>query len=299
MTDPLSLYHFALAAGGGRIDGVDVPALVAAGVTLLQRSAPLVRALAGRRAAVLLPLGPGVVVAMAASDGRGAVFLDPQATNAELAHQMAEAGVGAVFTMTAMTARFAPATTLVLLDDAPRSARVRSGELVRDVDLGSHHGLMLEGARDAIGLDEECGVECVAGKGSETRWSHREILARAHAIRAALGLTPDDHTLVLAPFAPRTAMLAAVGAPLLAGGQVTTMTMDSPHDVMAYVEAHGVTAIVGDVLAFDLLVQSLDAPGIARTAPHLRNAACLGGLGRGTLAERFRDATGVALRDDL
>ena len=53
MSDPLALLPLALAAGGGRI-GVagdehllDAQQLVAAGLTLLQRSAPLVRALSG------------------------------------------------------------------------------------------------------------------------------------------------------------------------------------------------------------------------------------------------------------
>ena len=52
MSDPLALLPLALAAGAGRI-GVagdalyDAPQLVAAGLTLLQRSAPLVRALGG------------------------------------------------------------------------------------------------------------------------------------------------------------------------------------------------------------------------------------------------------------
>ena len=65
MSDPLALLPLALAAGAGRV-GVagadagdyDAQQLVAAGLTLLQRSAPLVRALSGRRAAILLPTVP-------------------------------------------------------------------------------------------------------------------------------------------------------------------------------------------------------------------------------------------------
>jgi hypothetical protein len=33
----------------------------------------------------------------------------------------------------------------VLLDDAPRTARVIASGATRDIDLGSHHGLVLEG----------------------------------------------------------------------------------------------------------------------------------------------------------
>ena len=55
MTDPLSLLTLACAAAGGRVDDYEAAQLIAAGVTLLQRSAPLVRALSGRRSAILLP----------------------------------------------------------------------------------------------------------------------------------------------------------------------------------------------------------------------------------------------------
>jgi hypothetical protein len=80
LTDPLALLPLALAAGGGRIgqagadatDDSEAQQLVAAGLTLLQRSAPLVRALSGRRSAILLPTSPAYLTALAASEGRGA-----------------------------------------------------------------------------------------------------------------------------------------------------------------------------------------------------------------------------------
>ena len=79
MSDPLALLPLALAAGGGRIgaaagDILDAQQLVAAGLTLLQRSAPLVRALSGKRSAILLPTSPQFLTALAASEGRGAVL---------------------------------------------------------------------------------------------------------------------------------------------------------------------------------------------------------------------------------
>ena len=56
MSNPLGLLPIAIAASGGRVDGFEAQQLVAAGLTLLQRSAPLVRALSGRRSAILLGL---------------------------------------------------------------------------------------------------------------------------------------------------------------------------------------------------------------------------------------------------
>ncbi|NUR34387.1 MAG: hypothetical protein HOQ30_10285, partial [Gemmatimonadaceae bacterium] len=68
MSDPLSLLPLALAAGGGRVNEHEAQQLVAAGLTLLQRSAPLVRALAGRRSAILLPTSSAILTALAASE---------------------------------------------------------------------------------------------------------------------------------------------------------------------------------------------------------------------------------------
>ena len=95
MSDPLGLLPIAIAAGGGHVDGLEAQQLVAAGLTLLQRSAPLVRALSGRRAAILLPTSPVFLTALAASEGRGAVLINPLASRAEAAYQIADANAGA------------------------------------------------------------------------------------------------------------------------------------------------------------------------------------------------------------
>ena len=113
MSNPLALLPLALAAGGGRIGTagtapshfLEAQQLVAAGLTLLQRSAPLVRALSGRRSAILLPTSSAFLTALAASDGRGAVLVNPLAAPAEIAFQIRDANVGAVFTTSAFAAR--------------------------------------------------------------------------------------------------------------------------------------------------------------------------------------------------
>ena len=99
MSDPLALVPLAAAAHGGTIDDVPAHQLVAAGLTLLQRCAPLVRSLAGKRSGILLPTTPAYLTALAASDGRGAVLINPLAAPPEIEHQLHDAGVGAVFTI--------------------------------------------------------------------------------------------------------------------------------------------------------------------------------------------------------
>src|SRR6476620_8660833 len=119
MLEPFSLLPLALAGQGGRVDDFEVQQLIAAGLTLLQRSAPLVRALSGRRSAILLPTSPQFFTALAASDGRGAVLVNPLASRYEIAHQLRDANVGAVFTNAALAENLPPQIPRVILDDSP------------------------------------------------------------------------------------------------------------------------------------------------------------------------------------
>jgi acyl-CoA synthetase (AMP-forming)/AMP-acid ligase II len=174
MLDPFSLVPLAIAAHGGRVDEFEAQQLVAAGLTLLQRSAPLVRALSGKRSAILLPVSPQFFVALAASEGRGVLLIDPSSAPADIAYQLADANVGAVFTSAALAPRVPTHLVRALLDDAPRRARVLTADGARDVDLGSHHGLDLEGDPDSPGSDEEA---IVVYSPDRTSFTHRDLLS--------------------------------------------------------------------------------------------------------------------------
>src|SRR5688572_18976042 len=184
MTDPLALLPLAAAAGGGRLDAHDAARLVAAGLTLLRRSAALVRALQDRRSAILLPTSPAFLVALAASEGRGAVLVNPLAAPPEIAYQLADADVGVVFTNATLAPRLPEDTPHVLLDDAPRTARVVVGDGARDVALESHQGLDLEGSTDTEGRDEEAAVvytSAMAGRPLGAIVTHRNLISNARA----------------------------------------------------------------------------------------------------------------------
>ena len=186
MSDPLALVPLAAAARGGRVDAHGAAELVAAGITLLQRCAPLVKALDGRRAAILLPTSPAFLTALAASDGRGAVLINPLAAPAEVAYQLADANVGAVFTIAALEDKLPPGFARVLLDEAPARARALIAGQDRTVDLGAHFGLDLEGAGDAPGRDEEAAIvytSAMAGTPLGAILTHRNLLANARARR--------------------------------------------------------------------------------------------------------------------
>ena len=298
MSDPLALLPMALAAGGGRVNEHEAGQLVAAGFTLLQRSASLVRDLSGRRAAIVLPTSAAYITALAASDGRGAVLIDPLASPADIAFQSADANVGAVFTLSAFMPRIPAGMTVVLLDDAPRRARVIAQGVSRLVDLGSHHGLSLEGERDAPGSDEEAAVVYTSpsrGTSLGAVLTHANLLANARASVLVSGGTADDHVLALLPFAKLFGLTVTGVAPLLAGARVTTMDRID-HVRVTEALGRGITHLIGVPALFRILLGALERRAVDGRFGMLRVCVCGGGALSVDLQERWANATGVELR---
>ena len=304
MSEPLALLPLALAAGGGRLragaDGAEHEAqqLVAAGLTLLQRSAPLVRALAGRRSAILLPASPTFLTALAASEGRGAVLVNPLAAPAEIAYQCSDADVGAVFTVAAFAGRVPTDRTIVLLDDAPRTARVIAGGTSRDVDLGSHFGLSLEGERDVPGRDEEAVIvytSAMRGTPLGAVLTHANLLANARSTAEAAANVAGDHVLALLPFAHLFGLTVTASAPLLAGARVTTMERFNPLKAVELLAA-GITEVVGVPAVFMGLLTAIERRGVSLRDSALRLCICGGAPLPRELQDRWADVTGVELR---
>lgn len=212
--DPLSLVPYAVAAGGGYLEDVEAPRLVTAGLTLLQRSAPLVRALSGRSAAMCIPDGVATLLALAAGDGRAMHVLPPATNRAGIEQLAAQHGIGALFTCRAYADDLPDGMTVVLLDEAPWHAEVRSGERVQRVDLGSHHGVSLIGDTTTPGRDEPFVV--VEG----TLLTHEVVLREAREAVDQFGLTPVHSSKALRPFHSRDGLIRSLVAPLLAGGRV-------------------------------------------------------------------------------
>jgi long-chain acyl-CoA synthetase len=303
VSDPLALLPLALAAGGGRIGATgtapfDTQQLVAAGLTMLQRSAPLVRALSGKRSAILLPTAPAFLTALAASEGHGAVLVNPLASPTEIAYQCRDANVGAVFTSSALASRLPSEMPFVLLDDAPRAARVVTPDRTQDVDLGSHHGLTIEGERDVRGRDEEAVIvytSAMAGVPLGAVLTHANMLANARSTVEAVGNTPDDDVLALLPYSHLFALTVTCAAPLLAGARVRTMDRFHPLRA-AELLADGITEVVGVPAVFQALLTAIERRGIDLHGSALRVCICGGAVLSVALQDRWADVTGVELR---
>lgn len=297
MSDPLALLPFALAAGGGRLDDHDVASLVASGVTLLQRSAPLVRALDGRQSAFLLPPSSAVLVALAASVGRGALVLDPTADPETIRRHLDAHRVGAVFTLERYRERVPDSLPMVLLDEAPRSARVfdRPGDRVMTVDLGSHHGLALEGSRDAEGLADLCVQAVETSRRSGSEWSHRTLLSHARRTARAWALTPMDRLLAVLPFERLEERMAVANATLLMGGHVDGMARFASRQVAERLSQGGTTVLVGTAAVYAALSRHWSRyPGPA-LCPALRLALSVDPMPSADVQRLFAERTGTPI----
>lgn len=297
MSDPLGLLPLAIAGGGGRVDAFEAQQLVAAGITFLQRCAPAVRALAGRRSAILLPTSPAFLTALAASDGRGAVLINPLAAPEEIAFQIRNANVGAVFTDSALRPGVPGNVLTILLDDAPRSARVLNQGASSDIDLGSHLGISLQGDTETPGRDEEAVIvytSAMAGTPLGAILTHRNLLANGRSTVEAAGNLPDDHVLSVLPLSHLFGLVVAFAAPLLAGGRVTTVSRFAPGRVLDLM-ADGVTEFVAVPAVYHALLVAMERKG-RLTASALRLCICGGAVLPVALQERWFDATGVELR---
>lgn len=294
----MDLLTLRAAAGGGSVDGFDTAQLVAAGFTLLQRSAALVRALAGRRAAILVPTSPQFLVALAAADGRGAVLLDPLAAPTEIAHQLRDADVGAVFTVASLAMRLPAIFPHVLLDEAPTTATVVTALGTARIDLGSHFGLALEGAADLPGRDEECTIcyrATSAGAPVVTTSTHRDLIAGSRRAAEAAAITRADHLLLAVPF-DDTAALAWTTAALMTGARVTTMPRFDPLAAVEAIARGGITLFVGSPAMFDGILPHLAPSSVLRHGGPLRAGLCNSEPPTADQRERWAAATGGELR---
>lgn len=294
--NPLSLVPVALAAGGGRIDGVPAAALVAAGFTLLQRSAPLVRAMAGRRSALLLPPSAAVLTALAASDGRGAVVLPLDATAAELARVISDADIGAVFTLGALTDALPQDTSVVVvLDEVPRVARVRARGTEATIDLGTHFALDLAGEEDE-GSDEEFVIVTDEAQSRGPVFTHRNMLALARGAVDATSLLKGDRVLwALEPSALGAFSLSCAG-PLVAGAQVVCLTPFDAGAALQRIERDGITMLALSPSQYAAVADALEARTEPWKGTALRVCTVTEGIADVALQSRWTALTGLELR---
>jgi long-chain acyl-CoA synthetase len=299
MSNPLSVLSLAMGAHGGSLDDTPATQLVSAGLTLLQRCAPLARAMYGKRSALLLPTSPAFLVALAASDGRGAVLLNPLSSPSEIAYQLDDASVGAVFTIAALADRLPASMPVVLLDDAPRHATVRIAGALSTIDLGSHIGLDLEGDVDADGSEDEAAVvytSAMDGLALGAILTHHSLLANARSTIAASAMTSDDHVLAVLPYSHLFGMTVTLTAPMLAGARVTTMARFNPLKAVDALVDGNVTMFVGVPAVFIGMLTAIERRGGSIDVPALRVCICGGAALPVWVQRKWETATGCALR---
>jgi acyl-CoA synthetase (AMP-forming)/AMP-acid ligase II len=298
MSDPLSFLPLTLAGANGRIDGIDCRRLVASGVSLLQRTAPLVRALDGRRSAILLPVGRHLLVALAASSGRAAVLLDPALDPARIATVLRTAQVGAVFTLRAFGDSLPAGVPRLYLDDSPSHAEWSSGASIRRIDLSLHSGLMLEGDPETDGAHEEAAVlldEEATGGLALRHLSHRQILAGARTMVRSHRMDAREHALTLVSASGDAGLMFGLVAPLLSGGQVSTGRAGDALETIARIERQTITTLVAPRAAYAAMADALMSRSRTLDAPILHRCIADDGPVDDSLAARWRSASAIPL----
>lgn len=299
MTDPLSFVPLALAAADGEIDGVPCRRLVASGVALLQRTVPLVRALDGRRAAILLPPGPAFVVALSACAGRTALLLDSADDHVWISDALRAGDVGAVLTDRALSDRLPFDMPRLFLDDAPSRAEWSGAAATRSIDLSLHAGLLLEGDPDTEGSDEIALLvrdRPLASNDALQALSHRALLDAARVTVRAQRLDHRTHALCLASPARTTAIVAGLLAPLIAGGRVSSANGRDVATVIARIERDTVTSLVAPATVYMAIAGACSARGRALDAPLLQHCVVSDAPPDPALTDRWRAVCAVPLQ---
>jgi long-chain acyl-CoA synthetase len=246
-----------------------------------------------------MPTSPQFFTALAASGGRGAVLMNPLASPAEVAYQVEDAGIGAVFTVRELEDKLPGRLARVLLDEAPREARTIIDGASRDLSLELHEGLALEGEADAPASDDEAAIvytSAMAGHPLGAILTHRNLLTNARATVAAAGLTAADHSLALLPFTHAFGLVVSGIAPLLAGGRVTCMPRFHPARAVALLEGRDISMLVGVPAVFGALLNVLAKREVPLRAPGLRFCICGGAPLPREWQDRWADLTGVEMR---
>lgn len=298
MSNPLSLISLAAAAGGGAVDGVGARQMVAAGVTMLQRCAPLVRELAHGRAVVLLPDSAAYLAALAACEGRAAVLLNPAGAKEEATRATQEAGARVVFTLGRYAGAVERGAAVVLLDELPGRVEFVNGGERRWVDVGSHFGLSIEGMEESEGSEEEAIVARSSAGDQLEGFTHRELLDAARGVARVAQLGQADEVLALLPFHEARGLVSSLLAPLLAGARVRTLPRAGGAKAALDMLDRGESSVaVGDAASLATITGALKGSGRKLEAPSLRLAVSVGGAVPAAVREVWERATGVELRE--
>ena len=240
-----------------------------------------------------------MLTALAASEGRGAVLVNPLCSAFEIEAQLRDANVGAVFTISALASRLPDTLPRVLLDESPRSALYAAGGSYTRLDLGTHVGLPLEGEIGVPGSPDEAVIvytSAMQGHPLGAILTHRNLLGNANATVEAAAIGPDDRSLAILPFSHLFGLVVSGMAPLLAGGRVRTMDRFNPIRAAEIIRSEQITQLVGVPSVFHGLLSAIERGGAKLAAGGLRLCICGGAPLDPELQRRWLDVTGAELR---
>jgi acyl-coenzyme A synthetase/AMP-(fatty) acid ligase len=228
------------------------------------------------------------VVALAAAEGRSAVFLDAGMSAESVAAAVIEHNVGAVLTQQALSPRLPDGALWVGLDDAPQRATINVDGTSRTIDLTTHVALDLEGDPEVPGAEGEA-VRCVGAPTAVL--THRTLLDTGRGLARSLALTASDRFYCATSPASPFGLIHGFVTPLVAGLEVIGPRSTDPVGMAAELTQSGSTVFVGNID----ICRALVASGALRHGTSLRAAVCGPAAPDEVLRRAWVGATGIPL----
>jgi len=259
---------------------------------------------AGDRIATILPNCPEVVTTLLAAARLGAavVPVNPGLAYHELLYQLRHAGVSVVVAVTAWEGRDYLEWFEDLVAEMPELRRVvavGSDDVWFEERVVSYADLVAGGARGrATGpRDPEAALAVVytsgtLGKPKGVQLPHRSLVGNARLTAEALGVRPDDVSLLAVPHFTIFGISLVLGA-IVSGAAVVFVEVFRAADAVRAMEAESVTLCHGVPTMFALLLRE-DAFARARL-PRLRSGIMAGSPVAPDLVRRVREVVDVEI----
>jgi acyl-CoA synthetase (AMP-forming)/AMP-acid ligase II/acyl carrier protein len=224
------------------------------------------------RVAVVLPDGPELAVAfLGISAAAGCAPLNPGSTVTELRFVLDDLDADAVV----VPATGHPAAEAAAAAGGRPVLHLHPGEAAGTSELRQPDGSPVAISSDAVAPSSDAVALLLHTSGTTARpklvaLRHRQVLGSAAAVAASLALGEDDRSLVVMPLFHVHGLVAALLAPLLAGGEVVVPTDRSTGELLRLLESTAPTWVTAVPTALAAILDQVETAASEGRPPEHR-----------------------------